>query len=62
MRLRLLGFGEARVHAFDRFTRQHQRLAAQNVVDVEAGEREHVNVGDVASGFGELLVQLRRRR
>src|SRR5579883_2527095 len=40
----------------DRRPREHERIAAQNVVDVDARLRQHVDLGQVARRAGELLV------
>ena len=46
----------------DRVARQHQRVAAQDVVDIGALLRQHVDIGQVARGAGEILVELADRR
>ena len=37
---------------------QHQRVAAQDVVDVRALLRQHIDMGDVGRGAGEVGVDL----
>ena len=37
----------------DRILRQHERVAAEDVVDVRALLRQHVDVGDVGGGAAE---------
>ena len=46
----------------DRLAGQHQRVAAQDVVDVGALLRQHVDPRHVARGAREILVERRRRR
>ena len=42
--------------------RQDQLLAAENVVDVDALDGQHVDIGNVARGIGEARCSPRRRR
>ena len=37
---------------------QHQRLAAQDVVDIDALNRQHIDIDQVARGLGKVLRQL----
>ena len=46
----------------DRLAGQDQRVAAQDVVDIGALLRQHVDLRQVARGAGEALVDRRRRR
>src|SRR3546814_5751777 len=47
---------ETRLQFLDRGTRQHQRIMLQDVIDVGADGREHVDADDVASGAREVVV------
>ena len=45
-----------------RVPRQHQRVAAQDVVDVGALLRQHVDAGKIARGAAEVLIDRPARR
>ena len=49
---------EARLDGFDRILGQDQGAAAQHVINVEAGVRQHVHIRNVAGGELEVVVDL----
>jgi phosphate transport system permease protein len=54
-----LDAGEALIDGGDGVLGQHQLMAAQHVIDVEAGVRQHVEIGNVARGERQVFINFR---